>query len=143
MNDVAAELIRLQDTITEQDTEIERLAAEAAHWRANCANAVALKRELLDRPDLADRAKSIQAKDARIRELEEAVDLLKMLFGRPQTAIKFEPGGALIQIALDNDGVRTLHQAQTLHPNWFTNHPPAQLVSGLPSVSPNPKEPPC
>ena len=79
----------------------------------------------------------------RIRDLQNAADLLKVLFGHPQTAIKFEPGGALIQCALDNDGLRTLHQAQTLHPNWFTIPLPAQLVSGLPSVSPNPKESEC
>lgn len=53
----------MRERIAEQEARIATLEAEKAH-------AVQLNRELRDRPDLGDRAKSVDALRARIAELE-------------------------------------------------------------------------
>jgi predicted nuclease with TOPRIM domain len=50
--------------------QVASLKSERDHWKANHADMVKRNAMLRDRPDLGDRAKSIDAKDARIRDLE-------------------------------------------------------------------------
>lgn len=50
------------------------LESEVAHWKSNHDNQKALKSQLMDRPDLRDRANSIWRLHKRIAELEGKVD---------------------------------------------------------------------
>ncbi len=43
------------------DEDVAALRVELAHWKANHDNAVRIKRAVLDRPDLADQSRSVQA----------------------------------------------------------------------------------
>lgn len=56
---------------------VRELQAERDRWKANHDEQVRQKRALLDRPDLADRAKSIQQLTARLEQAEAERDRLK------------------------------------------------------------------
>ncbi len=53
--------------------ELEEARAERNTWKANHDNQVKLRRELMDRPDLGDRAKSLRELHAHIDRLTEFV----------------------------------------------------------------------
>ena len=54
--------------------QILELRAEVAHWKSNHDNQKTLKSQLMDRPDLKDRAQSIWKLYKRIAELEGKTD---------------------------------------------------------------------
>lgn len=56
------------------ESKVEQLEKEVAQWKSNHDNQVALKRQLMDRPDLKDRANSIWRLHKRIAELEGKTD---------------------------------------------------------------------
>jgi hypothetical protein len=60
----------MSDEITALKAEIEALRKDRDHWRANHDNQVLMKRALLDRPDLGDRAKTVQALFAQLEILQ-------------------------------------------------------------------------
>jgi hypothetical protein len=55
---------------------IQELESEVAHWKSNHDNQKNLKSQLMDRPDLKDRAASIQKLQERIAELETQNEVL-------------------------------------------------------------------
>jgi len=59
--------------INAQHTRIAELEKERDMWKSNHDNQVKLKSQLMDRPDLKDRAESIEKLNDRIRELESAI----------------------------------------------------------------------
>lgn len=64
LGDVVLEVEEAEALVAEIDRLRTALAAtekDRDHWRANHDNQVAIKRTLLDRPDLGDRAQSVQA----------------------------------------------------------------------------------
>lgn len=51
----------LEDQVASLKTQLADMKDERDHWKANHDNQVAIKRALLDRPDLAERAKAVQS----------------------------------------------------------------------------------
>lgn len=66
--------------LSEENAALKRriieLERERDHWKANHDNQVKIKSAVLDRPDLGDRARSVQAMMKRIAELEAAITIL-------------------------------------------------------------------
>ena len=64
------------------ERERDKALAEAAHWKANHDNQVAIKSALIQRPDLGDRAQRIEAIREAIRDAHAALDgCLKYMLG--------------------------------------------------------------
>lgn len=84
---------------------LEQLTAERDHWKANHDEAVRVKRTLLDRPDLAERATLVQEL---IRERDEAVARVKSLSEQTEFAeyavVSWLPDGSPVRPAGGNDG---------------------------------------
>lgn len=58
------------DRIISLRQQLAEVTRERDHWKANHDHQVDVKRQLMDRPDLADRARSVVELNARIAELE-------------------------------------------------------------------------
>ena len=76
-----------------KDAMIKRLSlelvaakAEAVKWKASHDNQVALKRMLMDRPDLKDRAASMQLMQAEIGALKAEVAVLTQVIASGPTS---------------------------------------------------------
>lgn len=63
--------------ISAYEDRIKELEEEVIHWKSNHDNQVKLKSQLMDRPDLKDRAASIEKLNARIQELEAWNEMLR------------------------------------------------------------------
>ena len=61
--------------ISGQQKEIQRITAERDQWKANHDNQVELKRALMDRPDLGDRASRVVAMHEKLLTCRRAIYL--------------------------------------------------------------------
>jgi len=71
-----AQEARLSDYYKSQIARIQEMEKDRDMWKSNHDNQVKLKHQLMDRPDLKDRAASVKRLNARIEELETQNEIL-------------------------------------------------------------------
>lgn len=67
------EMAAMREHSQNLERERDKALVEAAHWKANHDNQVAIKSALIQRPDLGDRAQRIEAMREAIREAYDAI----------------------------------------------------------------------
>jgi len=73
------------------EVKLLELRAEVAHWKTNHDNQVAIKREVLDRPDLGERAASVLALRAEVAALKARKVKLPPRAGANESAMNYGP----------------------------------------------------